>query len=64
MYSEDTLVITRVIKMEKKIGSNPFRREALNKLKKLQEKKKEVDNVKKPTTKKRGRQRKKSGRGR
>tara|TARA_R100001015_G_C4626606_1_gene185665 strand:- start:1143 stop:1295 length:153 start_codon:yes stop_codon:yes gene_type:complete len=50
--------------MEKKIGSNPFRREALNKLKKLQEKKKEVDNVKKPTTKKRGRQRKKSGRGR
>ena len=39
MYSEDTLVITRVIKMEKSIDAYPYRREAKNKLKALEVKK-------------------------
>ena len=39
MYSEDTLVITSVIKMEKSIDAYPYRREAKNKLKALEVKK-------------------------
>ena len=47
-----------VIKMEKSITSNPFRREARNKLKALEEKRLKLIKAQKPVSKKRGRPKK------